>query len=189
MAFYYPIEVIQLRTKHLASSHSATYGLVRNNNTANHQGWDLFAPAGTRCYAIAAGHVEWIRSSGAYGQQLALSFNRDGSDGSSSDPLIAFYAHLRLGSVVVAPGTAVRAGQFVALTGTSGNASPDAPHLHFEIRTSSAQAVGGGLANRTDPGQILGYGLYNSMGVQIGGADAQRHMSVMRGVATPIIRR
>ncbi len=68
--FYYPIEVMQLRDQRLDSSHSATFGPVRNNQTRNHQGWDLFAPVGTRCYAIAAGHVEWIRNIGDYGQQF-----------------------------------------------------------------------------------------------------------------------
>ena len=90
--FYYPIEVMMLRDQQLQSSHSATFGLVRNNQTTNHQGWDLFAPAGTRCYAIASGHVEWVRNQGAYGQQLALSFSRDGSNRTSNYPLIAFYA-------------------------------------------------------------------------------------------------
>ena len=187
--FYYPIEVIQLRTEQLASSHSATFGTVRNNNTTNHQGWDLFAPSGTRCYAIAAGHVEWIRNNGAYGQQLAISFNRDGSDGTSNDPLIAFYAHLQPGSIVVTQGANVTAGQFVALTGVSGNASANAPHLHYETRTTNAQLAGPGLTNRIDPGEVLGHGLYNSHHVQIGGSDAQRQMSVMRGRATPVFRR
>lgn len=183
--FYFPIEVVQMRTQRLQSSHSSTYGLVRNNQTRNHQGWDIFALVGTRCYAIAAGHVEWIRNQGEYGQQLAISFNKNGSNLSSNQPLIAFYAHLQPGSIQVSAGTAVRAGQFIALTGTSGSASPNAPHLHFEIRTTSAQVAGLGLANRVDPGTILGYELYNSSNPQIGGQDHGNRMSVARRLATP----
>lgn len=186
--FYYPIEVIQFRDQQLQSTHSATFGPVRNNGTRNHQGWDLFAPVGTRCYVIASGHVEWVRSQGAYGLQLALSFNQDGSTGVSRNPLLAFYCHLQPGSIRVQPGAFVRAGQYVAQTGISGSASVNAPHLHFEIRKTSAKPGPGGMANRIDPGQILGYRLYNSEKVQIGGRDALRQVSVMRGIATPIIR-
>jgi murein DD-endopeptidase MepM/ murein hydrolase activator NlpD len=185
--FYYPIEVMQLRDQRLQSSHGATFGLVRNNQTRNHQGWDLYAPVGTRCYAIASGHVEWVKNEGGYGLQVAISFNRDGSTGASVNPLIAFYAHLSPGSVVVRPGDFVHAGQYIAQTGVSGNANGNAPHLHFEIRTTSAASVGGGLANRLDPGEILGYRLYTSERVQIGGQDLQRQMSIVRGAATPIL--
>ena len=77
--FYYPIEIVEMREQGLASPVSATYGRVRNNNTRNHQGWDLHAPVGTHCYAIAAGVVEWIKNSGSYGQQLGIRFFKDGS--------------------------------------------------------------------------------------------------------------
>lgn len=184
--FYFPLEIVQLRTQQLQSSSSASFGQVRNNNTTNHQGWDLYAPSGTRCYALAAGVVEWVRNQGAYGQQLAISFNRDGSQRSSTESLTAFYAHLLPGQIQVMPGSLVNAGQFVALSGTSGNANANAPHLHFETRTSNAQQVGGGLANRIDPGTILGYKLYNSSNPQIGGSDPQNRMSIVRGAATPV---
>jgi murein DD-endopeptidase MepM/ murein hydrolase activator NlpD len=185
---YYPIEVMQLRDQQLQSNYAATFGKVRNNQTTPHQGWDLYAPVGTRCYAIAAGYVDWIKNEGNYGVQLALSFNRDGSSGASIDPLIAFYAHLLPGSIQIQPGSFVQAGQYVAQTGASGNANPSAPHLHFEIRTTSAKNAGLGLGNRIDPGGILGYRLYNSQRVQIGGQDAQRYMSVVRGMPTPVVR-
>lgn len=42
-----------------------------------------------------------------------------------------YYAHLRTGSALVQPGDTVRAGQQIALVGSSGNSSD--PHLHFEV--------------------------------------------------------
>lgn len=187
--FYFPLEVMQMRTQGLASSHSSSFGTVRNNQTRDHQGWDLYAPVGTRCYAIAAGHVEWVRNQGAYGQQLAISFNSSGSENSSEEnQLIAFYAHLAPGQIQVQTGTYVKAGQFIALTGISGNASAGAPHLHFEIRKTKSQYPGRGLVNRLDPGDILGYELYNSANSQIGGLDHDKRLCVVRGAATPIRR-
>jgi hypothetical protein len=43
----------------------------------------------------------------------------------------AFYAHLKPGSITVAPGDHVRRGQQIARLGNSGNTS--APHLHFHV--------------------------------------------------------
>ena len=43
----------------------------------------------------------------------------------------AMYAHLRAGSVVVAPGAKVSRGQVIGKVGNTGNTS--APHLHFQM--------------------------------------------------------
>lgn len=185
--FYYPLEIMRLRTAQLASSHSATFGHVRNNNTRAHQGWDLEAPVGTRCYAIAGGAIVNILNAGAYGVQLHLEFNRDGSTGMSRDPLIALYAHLQPNSARFRVGEIVKAGEWIANTGTSGNASANAPHLHFEIRTVLGPA-GRGLGNRLDPGDVLGYRLYNCSNPALSGVDAQRNVSVVRNAPTPVIR-
>jgi len=192
-AFFYPLEVMRLRTAQLASVNSSTFGRVRNNNTRVHQGWDLDAEPGTSCFSIADGIVLWTRSGGAYGEQLAIQFNRDGSGGNteSRDPLVAFYAHLTPGSISLSEGSTVRAGQFVASTGTSGNASHSAPHLHFEIRTKGDNA-GRGLNNRLDPAEVLGYGLYQSgpdgSTMSIGGIDSSPNTCSLRsGRATPVV--
>jgi len=58
-------------------------------------------------------------------------------------------------------------------------------HLHFELRTTSAAAAGRGLLNRLDPGEILGYELYGSGRVQIGGYDLKQQMCAVAGKATP----
>lgn len=43
----------------------------------------------------------------------------------------SLYAHLRQGSLAVAPGDAVRSGQRIAAAGSSGNSTE--PHLHFQL--------------------------------------------------------
>lgn len=188
--FYYPIEIVEMREQGLASPVSATYGRVRNNNTRNHQGWDLHAPVGTHCYAIAAGVVEWIKNSGSYGQQLGIRFFKDGSAETSavmSKPTyLAFYAHLQPGSIRVKEGQAVLAGDCIAKTGTSGNASPNSPHLHFEIRTRLEKSIGIGLQGRIDPGEILGYEVYASREVAIGTNHNGLQSFPRRGKATPV---
>jgi murein DD-endopeptidase len=48
----------------------------------------------------------------------------------------ALYAHMIPGSITVKPGDRVKAGHVLGLLGNSGNS--DAPHLHFQINTSSS---------------------------------------------------
>ncbi|RWR04714.1 M23 family metallopeptidase [Paenirhodobacter populi] len=57
-----------------------------------------------------------------------------------------FLAHLRQGSVRVAKGDVVKAGQEVGLCGNSGNTSE--PHLHFHMQTSPRLGRGEGLPTR-----------------------------------------
>ena len=59
------------------------------------------------------------------------------------DGFFAFYAHLKQGSVTVAPGDAVRRGQVVGKLGNSGNTS--APHLHFHIMAGRSAIASNGL--------------------------------------------
>lgn len=61
-----------------------------------------------------------------------------------------FLAHLRQGSVRVAEGDAVAAGQEIGLCGNSGNTSE--PHLHFHMQTSPRLGQGEGL-----PAQFANY--------------------------------
>ena len=53
--------------------------------------------------------------------------------------LYSYYAHLRKNSLLVKPGDTVRAGQHIALVGSSGNSTD--PHLHFELWYDSLYLV------------------------------------------------
>ncbi len=158
-ALYNPLATMKLRNDAgLRDAVGATFGKVRNGGTRNHQGWDLYAPVATPIFALGSGFVVWTHESGAYGKQLLLQFNRDGSFCAcdSTQTVFAFYAHLS--EVSVEEGQFVTAGQAVGRTGVSGNAEKKYPHLHFEIRLTSDN-LGKGLVGRINPGEILGYQL------------------------------
>ena len=165
----FPLKTMKLRTKQLDSSYGATFGQVRNWNaeskhfTKFHQGWDLEAPTGTDCYAVADGIVVAVGVHPQFGRYVNLQFNESATAPRSSAPgdLFAFYAHLSLALVHV--GQSVRAGEKIGLTGHSGNASASAPHLHFEIRSTSTTSPGLGASGRVDPAKVLGYGFLRSI--------------------------
>ena len=158
-----PLAQMKLRTAELPSAYGASFGRVRNWDSAQHahtkfhQGWDLEAPVGTPCRAIADGWIEYVGVHPQFGQQVILRFSRTGNKLQSlpGDTLFAAYAHLS--AALVAAGQAVTAGQTIGLTGVSGNASATAPHLHFEIRNTSNPNPGLGGVGRLDPAEVLGY--------------------------------
>ena len=158
-----PLTQMKLRTAELPSAFGASYGKVRNWNaqqhahTKFHQGWDLEAPVGTPCRAIADGLIEYVGMHPQFGQQVILRFSRSGNTLQSlpGDTLFAAYAHLS--AALVTKGQAVKAGETIALTGVSGNASSSAPHLHFEIRNTANPNPGLGSVGRLDPAEVLGY--------------------------------
>lgn len=164
-----PLVKMKLRKAGLESVVGASFGKVRNWNaqehayTKTHQGWDLEAPVGTPCRAIAAGLIEYAGFHPQFGHQIVLRFSKSGNQFQSipGDTLFAHYAHLSV--VLVQSGQRVSAGQTIAHTGISGNASADAPHLHFEIRTTADPNPGLGEVGRLDPAMVLGYQYLQSL--------------------------
>lgn len=127
------------------SSVSNTFGNVRNNGTRPHQGWDLYAIPGTRCFAIADGVIRYCKTRGDYGLLILLEFEHRG------DTLYAAYAHLG-GLAGITEEDHVSAGDWIGITGNSGNATSmlgEDQHLHFEIRTE--RHPGKGLEKRWNP--------------------------------------
>jgi len=86
-----------------------------------HDGIDIMAEVGTPIRAFAAGEVDYIGESPAYGLYLQLRH----SNGVSS-----FYAHCS--ELLVKPGQKVKAGDTVAKVGETGNVT--GAHLHLEIK-------------------------------------------------------
>lgn len=86
-----------------------------------HNGVDLAVNSGTEIGAFAAGTVDYIGDSPVYGLYLQL----DHGGGIKS-----FYAHCQ--ELLVQQGQQVAAGETVALSGATGNAT--GPHLHFELK-------------------------------------------------------
>lgn len=104
------------------SSFVSSFGAPRVGHT--HQGVDMMAPDGTPIYAPESGN---------YRQHGNDSFYLDGDSGT-----VYFGTHLQ--QHVHADGPVI-AGDVIALVGHTGNASPDGPHLHFEIHPGGGAAV------------------------------------------------
>lgn len=142
---YWPLESNFIRR----GSSSNAFGMVRNGGKRAHQGWDLLAYPGTRCYAIADSEVVSVRADGDYGKQITIRFMFRGR------VLYATYAHLSM--YVVRRSQKLLRGEWIGLTGNTGNAGSMEgvdQHLHFEIRT--VIQPGHGLNGRVDPKDIYG---------------------------------
>lgn len=86
-----------------------------------HEGIDIVCPEGTPLHATASGEIikaEWFSG---YGLCVDI-LHRDG--------IVTRYGHCS--KIMVEKGEFVRAGQVVALNGSTGNS--DIPHCHYEVR-------------------------------------------------------
>jgi len=107
-----------------ASQLSDTFTDARSADRV-HDAIDIMAPAGTPVLAVADGRAEKLFTSKLGGLTL-YQFNRDGT-------LAYYYAHLQRYADGLTEQQVIRRGQVIGYVGTTGNASPDAPHLHFAI--------------------------------------------------------
>lgn len=98
-----------------------------------HDAIDIMAPRGTPVIAAAAGTVEKLFTSERGG--LTVYIRRP------SGQWIDYYAHLDAYASGLAEGQKVRQGEAIGTVGSTGDASPDAPHLHYAI---NAMAPGEG---------------------------------------------
>lgn len=91
----------------------------------SHDAIDIMADAGTPVLAVADGHVEKLFDS-ERGGLTVYQFEPRGQ-------YAYYYAHLQRYAPGLAEKQAIRRGQVIGYVGSTGNASPDAPHLHFAI--------------------------------------------------------
>jgi murein DD-endopeptidase MepM/ murein hydrolase activator NlpD len=116
---------------HTFGSDGARFGAARTGHT--HEGQDVMASEGTPVVAPSAGIVRFVdnqpRGAGWY---VVLA---------ADDGRTFFFAHLVEGSVSVAEGARVAAGQPLGQVGSTGSAS--GPHLHFEIWEGGWRDLGG----------------------------------------------
>lgn len=103
-----------------------TWGQSRANGAREHHAIDIMAPRGTPVIAAAPGKVEKLFESHDGGHTVYVRSPDGGT--------IYYYAHLDAYRAGLAEGRAVKAGDVIAAVGSTGNASPEAPHLHFEIK-------------------------------------------------------
>lgn len=103
-----------------------TFTQARAGGARRHDAIDIMAPRGTPVVAAAPGTVEKI-------------FNSQGGGGltvyvRSDDGLWSYYyAHLHSYAPGLREGQRVERGQVLGQVGSTGNANPDGPHLHFAI--------------------------------------------------------
>ncbi len=112
---------------------SDTYTQARAGGERVHDAIDIMAPHGTPVIAAAPGTVEKLFFSRGGGGITAYIRSEDGR-------WIYYYAHLDEYAPGLNEGDKVRRGQRIGSVGSTGNANPNGPHLHFAV-------------HRMDPGE------------------------------------
>lgn len=90
-----------------------------------HDAMDIMAPNGTPVVAVADGRLVKLFNSKQGGLTL-YQFN-------VGETRAYYYAHLDRYADGMAEGRALRRGETIGYVGSTGNASPDGPHLHFAV--------------------------------------------------------
>ena len=90
-----------------------------------HEGVDILAPRNTPVLAIEDGEIARLWKSG-FGGITIYQFD-------PTNTYVYYYAHLEKYASNLKEGQSVHKGQVIGYVGTSGNAPPDTPHLHFAI--------------------------------------------------------
>ena len=110
-----------------------TFTQARAGGSRPHDAIDIMAPAGTPVIAAAPGTIERLFFSSGGGGNTAYVRSDDGR-------WTFYYAHLQEYAPGLAERQHVARGTMIGRVGSTGNASPDGPHLHFAI-------------NRMNPGE------------------------------------
>lgn len=124
-----------------------TFFDARGNDTRVHEALDIMATRGTPVVAAAPGFVERLFRSEAGGLTIYVR--------SPDRQLIYYYAHLDSYAPTLREGQRVERGDFLGNVGSSGNASEDAPHLHFAILRTTSEAKWWEAAEPLNPYVLL----------------------------------
>ncbi|MEO5606641.1 MAG: M23 family metallopeptidase [Polaromonas sp.] len=102
-----------------------TFGEGRDANQRGHEAIDIMAPRGTPVLAADDGRIAKLFLSQPGGITI-YQFDPTGQ-------FAYYYAHLERYADGLVEGQSVRRGSVLGYVGATGNASPEAPHLHFAI--------------------------------------------------------
>lgn len=109
-----------------------SYYDAREDGARLHEGIDILAPAGTAVVAAAPGRIEKLFTSEKGGITVYVR--------SADKRITYYYAHLAGYALGLREGMPVRANDTIGYIGSSGDADPGAPHLHFEILRKAPNA-------------------------------------------------
>lgn len=90
-----------------------------------HSALDIMAPRGTPVLSADAGKVFKVRSNTLGGLTVYAI--------DPTERFVYYYAHLDRYADGLAEGQALQPGDVIGYVGTTGNAPPNAPHLHFQV--------------------------------------------------------
>lgn len=102
-----------------------TFTQARARGARPHDAIDIMAARGRAVLAASDGRIEKLFAS----EDGGLTIYERSPDGRR----IFYYAHLDGYAAGLAEGQSVRRGQKIATVGSTGNADPSAPHLHFAV--------------------------------------------------------
>ncbi len=115
------INGIKVATLPVTGTISSRYGVSSKIRVSTHTGLDIAATTGTPIKVVADGTITLAEYSGSYGYLVKV----DHGNGVET-----WYGHTS--KMLVKEGQAVKAGDTIALVGSTGNST--GPHLHFEVR-------------------------------------------------------
>lgn len=98
---------------------------VRGGGSRRHEALDILVPRGTPIRSAASGRLLRMFTSKAGGLMVYAS--------DSTQKFILMYAHLDGYAAGLQEGMPLQRGDVLGYVGTTGNAPPDTPHLHFAI--------------------------------------------------------
>lgn len=130
----------------VASQLSDTFGDARGGER-RHEALDIAAPAGTPVIAAAGGRLEKLFRSDDGGNTVYVR--------SADRRTLYYYAHLQAYAPGLEVGEAVARGQRLGTVGSSGNADPSAPHLHFAVMRTAPDAEWWEPATAINPYPLL----------------------------------
>jgi Membrane proteins related to metalloendopeptidases len=102
-----------------------TFDEMRGGATRRHDALDILASRGTRVLATDDGSVKKLFTSVAGGLTV-YQYDPD-------ERYCYYYAHLDAYAMGLHEGQTLKRGDLIGYVGTTGNAPPDTPHLHFAV--------------------------------------------------------
>lgn len=115
------LPVVGVRARTLRSS----FEDPRDGGARSHLAIDIMAPRGTPVLAVDDGRVWTVRSNNLGGLTV---YTVD-----PADRFVFYYAHLDRYRDGLVDGMTLLKGDTLGFVGTTGNAPPDTPHLHFQL--------------------------------------------------------